>query len=200
VRDQLILANGDQINVETFVHSLVSSKGGQLFQEYLPSHPLIIDICGHFLSSIRMMVLLSDDGPTLIRAIWKIPTGRNMIDNFSHGKSGNLLGQIDVITGRVERVIGGIGPEQVEVSLHPDTGRLIKGLFLPDWRNMVNLCLSAASALPGLRFQHWDIALSRNGPVILEVNARGDLDLAQLAYRTGLNDARLRTYFATAIS
>ena len=200
-RDRLLLANGDEMAVGTYVDRLgPSSKGGHLFQEYLSSHPVMIETCGQPISSVRMMVLLSDDGPTLIRAIWKIPTGRNMTDNFNHGRSGNLLGQIDLTTGRVERVISGVGPEQVEVGCHPDTGKPVKGIFLPEWTNAVKLCFSAASALPGLRFQHWDVAFCRNGPVILEVNACGDLELAQLAYRAGLYDSQFRQYLATATS
>jgi hypothetical protein len=46
--------------------------------------------------------------------------------------------------------------------------------------------------LPGLRLQHWDIALSVAGPVILEVNVEGSMDLHQLAGARGVWDAELR--------
>jgi hypothetical protein len=50
--------------------------------------------------------------------------------------------------------------------------------------------------IPGCRFQHWDIALSRNGPVVLEMNFDGDLDLYQHASHRGVCDGLLRAAVA----
>jgi Sugar-transfer associated ATP-grasp len=155
-------------------------------------HPAIREICGDTLSTIRMIVFLSDDGPRLLRAIWKIPQGLNVTDNFSHGTSGNLLGQIDLKSGRVLKAIAGIGASRSLAKVHPDTGRCIIGVILPDWQNAVKICLNTAMALPGLRLQSWDVAMCPDGPLLLEVNATGDLDLVQYAYRAGFFDTELR--------
>jgi putative polysaccharide biosynthesis protein len=195
--DRLVLANGDEVAVEQYVAGLSSScKYGHLFQELLRPDPLIEEICGVRASSIRMMVLLCSDGPHLIRAIWKVPVGGNMTDNFNHGLSGNMLGQVDPETGLVKRVIRNVGLEQAEVAVHPDTAKPLAGFVLPKWDDAVRVSLAAAAALPGLHFQYWDIALCPQGPVILEVNAHGDLDLAQHAYRAGLYDAQFRALLA----
>ena len=39
-----------------------------------------------------------------------------------------------------------------------------------------------------IRTQSWDVALTDKGPVLLEVNFGGDLNLAQLAHGTGVLD------------
>jgi hypothetical protein len=195
--DRLIFANGEKVTVEQYVAELSSLwRRGYLFQEYLRPSPLIEEICGAHASSIRMMVLLCDSGPRLIRAVWKVPVGRNMTDNFNHGLSGNMLGQVHPETGLIKRVIGGVGLAQSEASVHPETGKPLTGFVLPNWGEVVSVCLAAAAALPGLRFQHWDIAMCPKGPVILEVNANGDLDLAQHAYRAGLYDTQFRALLA----
>ena len=41
----------------------------------------------------------------------------------------------------------------------------------------------------GVRTQSWDVSLPDRGPVLLEVNWDGDLNLAQLAYGRGVLDA-----------
>lgn len=51
-----------------------------------------------------------------------------------------------------------------------------------------DLVASAAQVLPGIRTQSWDVALTERGPVLLEVNFSGDLDLAQLALGAGVLD------------
>jgi glutathione synthase/RimK-type ligase-like ATP-grasp enzyme len=59
---------------------------------------------------------------------------------------------------------------------------------------LTGLCLEAARALPGLRVQAWDIALTDRGPVLVEVNIGGDFNLPQLAHATGLMDERFRAF------
>jgi hypothetical protein len=48
------------------------------------------------------------------------------------------------------------------------------------------LCIEAVSALPGLRLQHWDTALSDAGPVMLEADVERSMDLRQLATARGV--------------
>ena len=53
---------------------------------------------------------------------------------------------------------------------------------------MEDLVRCAAPLLPGLCIQPRDVALSDAGPVLLEVNWGGDLNLAQLATGDGVLD------------
>jgi len=195
--DELILANGAKVSVERYVAELPSlGRFGHLFQECLTPHPIIEEICGGHVSSVRMIVLLCQDGPRLLRAVWKVPSGRNMTDNFNHGASGNMLGCVDVKTGLVKRVITGVGLQQSEVISHPDTAQPVTGFTLPDWRDLVDICLTGATAIPGLHLQHWDIAICPKGPVFLELNSNGDLDLPQHAYHAGLYDSQFKTFLS----
>jgi Sugar-transfer associated ATP-grasp len=98
--------------------------------------------------------------------------------------------------GTVTRVIQGTGPDQVEVTRHPDTDQPLIGATLPDWAALTELCLRAARAFPGLRMQAWDIALTERGPVLVEVNIGGDFNLPQLAHASGLMDERFRAFVA----
>jgi len=50
------------------------------------------------------------------------------------------------------------------------------------------LVMSAAPVFAGIRTQSWDVALTDQGPVFLEVNFGGDLNLAQLANGKGVLD------------
>jgi hypothetical protein len=50
------------------------------------------------------------------------------------------------------------------------------------------IVLTAAPIFAGIRSQSWDVALTEHGPVFLEVNFGGDLNLAQLASGKGALD------------
>ena len=133
---------------------------------------------------MRLIVLLEDAAPTILHALWKIPVGDHPADDF--WRPGNLLAALDARDGTVERIIQGVGPDQRELQRHPDSGGQLKGARLPEWPALTTLGLQAATALPGLRMQAWDIALTDRGPVLVEVNIGGDFNLPQLAFGRGL--------------
>jgi hypothetical protein len=124
----------------------------------------------------------------------KIATGNNPADNF--WRQGNILGAIELETGLISRVVRGTGVEMSLNEAHPDTRRPIVGTLIPQWEALTRLAVSAAEILPGIRTQSWDIAIAAEGPVLLEVNYGGDLNLAQLAHGTGVLDERYIEHLA----
>jgi hypothetical protein len=189
----LLIRTGEQIRVHDFVTNLFHvDRSGYLFEECIAPHPAVREICGDSLSTIRMIVLLSDDGPRLLHAIWRIPRGSNMTDSFAGGTTGNLFGRIDIKTGRVVEVVQRISPYRSLTGVHPDSGKPVTGVTLPNWEDTVELCLSTATALPELRLQSWDVAMCPDGPYLIELNATGDLDVAQYSHRAGFFNTEVR--------
>lgn len=187
---ELVLVNGSRIPVEEFAaQAATKSAGGYLFQELLQPHTSIEDLCGRRICSVRMVTVL-DPEPKLISTLWKIAVGRSMADNY--WEPGNLVAPVDASSGVVGEVITGLGLARRVVSDHPDTGRRLVGITLPDWEEAVDLCLRGTASLPGLRMQAWDVALTDRGPVLLEVNIIGGLRLPQLVVNAGLYRGALR--------
>ena len=189
-RDLLLLAGGEEVRLEDFIQSLTqfpsAARYGYLFQEVIGQHPEIEEVCGKAVATLRMLVLADDDGPRLMRTVWRIPVAGAITDNFAGGAAGNLAGWVNRETGVVERVIQGIGLSETELEVHPDTGQPVRGLKLPHWEKIVSRTLDAAAALPGLRFQHWDVAIGPEGPMLVEVNYAGGVIASQLAGPRGL--------------
>lgn len=191
--DQIMLGDDSMLSIRQAVDQC--SEGwacGYLMQKLLVPHPHMESIVGSRLSSLRIIVLLTPRGPILFRGVWKLPTGSNMSDNFMHGQLGNLIADVDVHTGEISHALGVQLGELEVVPLHPDTGASLADLRVPLWSQVVQYCTSAASLFPGLAMQHWDIALTPDGPVALEVNVEGSLDLHQLAGSRGIYDQTLR--------
>ena len=170
---------------------LAAASHGYLFQDLVKPHESIRAFCRATASTVRVVVVLGRRGPEIFRCAWKIPTGLNMSDNFTHGETGNLLALVEPDSGVVKRVITGTGFRLRLVTEHPDTQQALVGFTLPDWAELRELCLNAATAYPGLRLQNWDIAIGDRGPVILEVNVEGSMDLHQLAGGRGILDGVL---------
>ena len=176
-----MLGSGERVTITDFVAGLeAGAQRGYVIQEKLHPDPAIADRCGNRLTSARIVVLNEAQGAKILSAVWRVPTGTNMTDNFSAESSGNLCGGIDLASGSVGRVFQGIGWELRPLETHPDTGAKLTGFCLPDWRHAADLSLACAAELPGLGLQHWDIALTDRGPVLLELNVMGGLRTHQI--------------------
>jgi hypothetical protein len=193
--DRLVFKGGRTLGVADFVGELEPYRSdGYLFQEMLAPHPELEALCGRRLSTVRLIVLLENAAPAILHALWKIPVGDQPADNF--WRPGNLLAGLEASSGRVTRVMQGVGPDRRELERHPDTGCRLGDVVLPEWPALTALGLEAASTLPGLRMQAWDIALTDRGPVLVEVNIGGDFNMPQLAPGRGLMDERFGAFLA----
>lgn len=184
----LQLRNGKTMPLDQYFERWLSREG-ILLQAVARPHPEIARRFGARLATARVVVLMSDAEPILHRAVLRIPTGKNMVDNFQHGASGNLLGNIEIDTGVVSNVIGKNKTRLETIPDHPDTGERIIGCVVPDWEKAKEMCAQAAPLFPGIRYQSWDIAFTDQGPQTIEVNSGGDVDVLQLASGRGIADA-----------
>lgn len=193
--DSLLFSNGATATIDEFVAMAENfEQDGYLFQMPLVPHPTVEAICGKRLSTVRLVVVLGREKAEILHAIWKIPAGDNAADNF--WRTGNMLGLVDVDSGEVMRAVHGVGVDHREVDTHPDTGASIVGAMLPDWEAAKALCLKHGEVLSGIKLQAWDIAMCPEGPVVMEINIGGDLNLPQLAVGAGMLDARFLEFLA----
>ena len=185
--DERAVIDGDHgVSVEELAERLTEPTGfGFLLMEALRPHGDIAAVAGDSISGVRIFVLRLRRGPTMFRPVWRIARRGAVVDNFQHGKSGNLLASVDVSTGRVERVVGGLGHRQRLNVPHPDTGRQLTGFQLPHWQAVREMVREAAELFPGFLCQAWDVAICADGPVVMEVNWFGSMATPQTAYGRG---------------
>lgn len=187
--DCISLLDGTRVPTEEFVQRLTHSTDkryhkpecGYLFQApftLAPEIKTLTDwpaICG-----VRVICLNGSQGVRPIRAIWKIATPPNHVDNFSLGKYGNLLANVDLETGEVSKVIGGFWPDTQVHTHHPLTGQSMQGFRLPGWTQILQACQNGGAAFPLMKIHHWDFALTDQGPLVLELNDLGGTEIAQV--------------------
>lgn len=193
--DELVLAGGRRVPVDAFPQQLPDRGGfGWMLQEVLHPHGAIRERCGDRVCGLRLQILLTLSGPRLFRSVWKIATADNPFDNYHKGREGNMLAAVDRNTGRVTQIVGGLVPNQHELCCHPDTGVDLRGFVIPAWEEVVDTVIRASTLFPGFLVQGWDVAICEEGPVLLECNWCGDLDLSQFAWRKGFGDVEFREF------
>lgn len=178
------LMNEQTISLDRLVKDVENDlHEGMLLQEILKPHREIRAVFGDTLGTFRVIVLLKGTSPKLHMAFWKIVKKGNMVDNFSYGLTGNMLGWINRESGVLERVIGGFWPNNKEVINNPETGLRMQGFAIPGWKAVKEICLGAAVHFPGIRLQSWDVALCDDGPILMELNTGADLQIPQVVGR-----------------
>lgn len=187
--DNLSLLDGKAISVENFLKRLTETvdhryhkpECGFLFQKSFTLAPEIQSLTNwSAICSVRVICLNGSEGAKLIRAIWKIAVPPNHVDNFSLGKYGNLLADVNLETGEVSRMIGGFWPNTQIYLNHPFSGQSVSGFKLPGWKKVVDACKQAGAVFPLMKIHHWDFALTDQGPIILELNDLGGTEIAQV--------------------
>jgi len=194
-RDCLMGSRGSETSLDAFISDIATHYGaGYLFQRRVSHHAEVRALCGEGLATVRLITIMTRNGPKLLRACWKIPAGTNVADNF--WRSGNMLAQLDPSDGRVLRVARGSGSTASEPTHHPDTGAALVGFTVPNWRQLVDLALEGTKVLPDVALIGWDIAPVDGGAVLVELNHNPDFKLVQISDRRGIMDATMTEFLS----
>jgi hypothetical protein len=166
---------------------------GLLVEEMLRPDPAFFAAPAGGVATVRLIVVLTDGAPVIETATLRMPVGGNLIDNFDRGSKGNLVAALDLEGGRIKRAVRSSGLDLESLSYHPDTTESMIGTTVPQFEEIRRICKKGARLFPDLRLQHWDIALTDKGPVILELNVEGGLYLHQIAHGRGVLEGRIGT-------
>lgn len=121
-------------------------------------------------NTVRFMTALYPDGEVRIIATFiKIGRAGKQVDNA--GAGGNVDVCVDVETGRLENAILFEGWDKIrDVDVHPDSGVRLKGEVIENWAAIKEEVRGFQRAFPYCKVAGWDIAITDEGPVALEVN------------------------------
>lgn len=121
-------------------------------------------------NTIRFMTILFPSGEAeVIAAFLRIGRNGSCVDNA--GSGGNIDAAVDIETGKIHSAIQFNGWRNISpLTSHPDTGTLLDGVMIENWHDIKNKVLQFQQAMPFLKAIGWDIAITDNGPVVIEIN------------------------------
>jgi hypothetical protein len=104
-------------------------------------------------------------------------------------KAGGLIAAVDLPLGVLGVACKGYGGG--DHAVHPVTGAAIAGRMLPDWPAAKGLVRRAhVEAFADYALIGWDVALTPDGPVLIEGNGKPGVLMPQRAARKGLGAGR----------
>lgn len=145
------------------------------------------------LATVRLCILLREDGVRIPFAVLKLPSNDNVADSF--WRPGNLACNLDVQTGKVLTIRSKDALGTTDHATHPETGAPLLGETLPMWDRVLELAKTCAPIFGPVRYQSMDIAIRQDGPVLIEINTGGGFDLPQYASGEGFLTDEVRDFF-----
>ncbi len=176
--------SGQDVAPEEIGKRCFERKTGHLFQELLRPHADIRQSISEKICTLRLIVLLDQGAPRLMKAVWKVAASKNLADNY--WREGNFMAKLDQQSGQILQCMSGLGPDFRLLDRHPVTGAPLKGFQVPCYREAVELVLEASRVFPDIVMQAWDIAITDDGPIPLELNVIGSLFIPQIIDQKGL--------------
>ena len=126
-------------------------------------------------NTYRIMSIKTDDNVDIISAYIRLGNNGAVVDNHH---SGGMSSPVDIETGEILYPAIDIDCNLFEV--HPMTNIKIPGYKLPCWKQSIDLVKQAAMLVPELRYIGWDVAVSVDGPLLIEGNHIPGYDVMQL--------------------
>lgn len=125
-------------------------------------------------NTVRFMTALYPDGEArLIATFIKIGRAGKCVDNA--GAGGNVDACVDTETGTLQYAIQYDGWRNIRnIDSHPDSKSPINGITIENWDTIKKEVLRFHQAFPYIKAAGWDIAITEQGPVAIEVNDMWD--------------------------
>lgn len=165
-----------------------------LVQPLLRPDAALADLANGALITVRIVTVMTTAGdPVHVLSVLKMPLGARDSDNLG------LASPVSEDEGRLGRALSyRLACEGFDH--HPDTGAAITGRLVPQWPAARDLALRAHAHFPGFFALGWDVALTREGPLLLEANAGWDTGTVQRPHDRPLGHTRFAALAAARIA
>ncbi len=160
--------------VETLFDHL-KEIGSGLCEEFVIQHEDISAIYPCSVNTYRIVTVLTDGEAHIVYAFIRIGNNGRFVDNIN---AGGMAAPIDLETGKIQ--YSAFDKDSIYYETHPYTDCAIKGYQLPFWKQSQEMVLAAAKVVPQVGYVGWDIAVTKDGPVLIEGNPFPGHDILQM--------------------
>lgn len=136
-----------------------------IIEEGIVQHPRMAAMNPGSVNTVRISTLIGDKREGIVYAFLRIGNGKIM-DNVD---CGGMAARVDLDSGKLLTLAADKAGNTF--SSHPITGTPIIGFELPFFQEAKAMCLEAMRMVPSMRYVAWDVALTEQGPTLIEGNS-----------------------------
>ncbi len=151
---------------ETEIYEKIISLPYGVLEEWIDQHETMSEAYPYAVNCIRVATLFRDGKCTHLGALFTLGIGKK---NITNALVGSVFGIVDIEKGIVVSDLCSYSDELFHE--HPDTGFVAKGFVVPYWKEVMEITAAAAAEVPQIGYVGWDVAISKDGPVLIEGNS-----------------------------
>lgn len=162
------------------LYRYLKEKEFYTIEDVIENHPDIAKMYDNAVNSMRIITLLdSKNEAHCLYVVQKFGLNGSIIDNNC------MFAPVDIETGKLKYPThSGDTTLGIVYMEHPNSHIQLQGFRVPFVKEAVQMCLEAAHIVPQIRYVGWDVAVTKNGPVIIEGNTYCAHDFWQLPPHT----------------
>lgn len=180
-KNQLHLTNIGWMDYDTFLNDYIGDTP-YLIQNLQKNHSFFADMTGN-LATIRVCILISQSDIKIPFAVLKLPAAGQLADSF--WRPGNIVSNLDTNSGQILNIRTKNQFDTDDHDINPETGCDMIGRTIPMWDKVIDLVNNCSPMFHPIKYQSMDIAITQDGPVLIEINTGGGFDLPQQASGKG---------------
>lgn len=152
-----------KINLKS-LYSRLRIEKKYLVEEFIIQHKKISNIYPNSVNTLRVISFLKDNNEVVILKLVMKFGNDSFMDNFATGG----MYTFPNINGIIE--YPAFDKDCNIYDNHPKTNSKIKGFQIPYIRETIKMIKKSALIVPEIRYVGWDVAITDNGPILIEGN------------------------------
>lgn len=165
------------------IKNQLRKAGNDYVEEFVVQHHALMQLSPSGLNTIRIITQLDNANKIYILGARLRITVNSKVDNLA---AGNMAATIDIINGVVDSPGVYSDITKADAYIHPITGVSIIGFQIPYWSETLAMVKAAALIDTRNKSIGWDVAITENGPELIEGNHDWCKLLWQLPAKKGL--------------
>lgn len=159
--EKIIITN--KTDLKRLFNKLIKNKK-YLIEECLKQHQDINKLYSKSVNTLRLFTFFDGEESYVVNSVFKVGNG-GITDNFSSGSMYTFVDDDGVV------IIPAIDQNDNTYEIHPITKEDIVGFNVPLYKEACDLVNDAAKLIPEVKYIGWDVAITPEGPAIIEGNS-----------------------------
>ncbi|MBQ8234450.1 MAG: hypothetical protein IJZ36_02555 [Bacilli bacterium] len=160
-----------------------------LIEEVVIQHKDMAKLNPSSVNTLRIVTCNVNNKTTIMFRAIRIGSGNNVVDNFNSGGMMSTISEDGIISSPAMNKNGDLYKN------HPNTNTKIEGYAIPYFKEAIEFAKKASKVIPEVGLVGWDIAITDNGPVMIEGNNKPGHDI----YQSEINKKGMKPFFDSVI-
>lgn len=152
-------------NLEDIYNEIIAEySDGYMLEDWINQHEVLSNIYPNAVNCLRIITVFDGVKNNLL-------TGGVTFDTeteIANGSQPSIIAPVDMQTGKIYKPAATFFSECYDK--HPTTNSQILGVQLPYWDEIKDMLNMAGRIVKNVRYIGWDVAITPDGPVIIEAN------------------------------